>query len=64
MYNASNLKITDIDRAHVSVAGVFSGYALPLERQSPIDDTPTEPGFAAYHNSRIWADVGQLLAQR
>lgn len=64
MYDPMKLQITEIDRAHVSVAGIFDNYSLPLERKSPIDDAPTNPHVAAYHHSRLWTDVGQLLTQR
>ena len=63
MYHPENLQITDIDRVHVSVAGLFDGYAWPLERKAPIDDAPTKTGARAYHDQTIWAEVGQLLAQ-
>ena len=65
MYNPKNLSITEIDRPHVWVAGVFSenpSQVSPLLLKSPVADAPTESGSRDYHNSRVWADVGQLLA--
>ena len=64
MYNPENLSFTEIDRPHGWVAGVFSenpSQVSPLLLKSCVDDAPTESGSRDHHNSRIWADVGQLL---
>lgn len=64
MYHPENLQITGIDAVSVWVTGLFcdnpsSVYAL--ERKSTIDAAPTQKGAIDYYNSRLWADVGQLL---
>lgn len=64
MYHPKNLRITSIDAVSVWVTGVFSenpSQLYPVERRTPIDHIPIHEGEQTYHNSRIWADIGQLL---
>lgn len=62
MNHPQTIKIAEIDRAHVSVAGVIDGHLWPLERKSHLVDAPTTAGAQNYHNGQVWDDVGQLLA--